>query len=225
MCEQAGSRQSIRIVPLLSILLASLLVATSGMAAQPPATATDSAADSAPETDTPPEPVTGATPLSPQPAAAELSSGLAVTYFFDKFYTLSEVAENEDDIPPVVGEPLAVLDHVTEDGKVLSADQRIMVGALIRGMINFPAAGTYGFRVNSNDGVSVTVGGELLWLDPEVHYHRMSPPLQLVVDQPGWYDFSVDYFQKKGGSALQVLWTPPGDSESVVPAQAFAHRK
>jgi hypothetical protein len=63
----------------------------------------------------------------------------------------------------------------------------------------------------------------MLWEDPEIHADRMSPPLEIVIGQPGWYDFKVDYFQKKGTSALQLFWTPPDGEEQIVPAAAFAH--
>ena len=197
-------------------------IGTTAFAEEPAAaTAPQAAAEEAVE-ELPPDPITDAKPLSPQPAAADMEPGLTVTYFFKKFYTLSEVAEAEDGEP---GEPLATLDHLTEDGIVLGTDQRIMVGALIGGLMHFPETGTYTLRVNSNDGISVMIGGELVWIDPDVHYHRSSPPLEFVVSEAGWYEFAVDYFQKKGGSALQLFWTPPGGSESIVPAEAFAHLK
>lgn len=167
-----------------------------------------------------PDPITDAKPISPQPGADAVSPGLAVQYFYDKFYILDEIVEAED---PVPGEPIANLDHVSETDPVLTAEYPIMVGAKIRGLLNFKEPGTYGFRVNSNDGVRVWIGEGLLWEDPEVHFDRMSPPLEVSIDEAGWYDFKVDYFQKKGASALQVFWTPPGGEEAPVPPEAFAH--
>ena len=167
-----------------------------------------------------PPPITDAKPLAPQPGAETVTPGLAVNYFYDKFYILDEINEADD---PVKGEPIANLDHVTETGAVLTAEYPIMVGAKIRGLLNLDQPGTYGFRVNSNDGVRVWIGDELLWEDPEVHFDRLSPPLEVTIQEGGWYDFKVDYFQKKGSSALQLFWTPPGGEETVVPPEAFAH--
>jgi hypothetical protein len=210
-------------------LLATLAIAMSPTYADEPAAAASAgqqpAAEEALEEQPPPDPITNAKPVDPQPADDALTPGLAVTYFFEKFYTLSEVAEAEDGVP---GEPLATLDFLTEDGdggKALGTDQSIMVGALIGGLMRFPETGTYLLRVNSNDGISVTIGGELVWIDPEVHYHRSSPPIEFVVSEPGWYEIALDYFQKKGGAALQLFWTPPGASEAIVPPEAFAHQQ
>jgi len=214
---------------LLLALLTALVIATGPAFADEPAAAASSvqqpAADEVLEEEPPPDPITDAKPADPQPAEDSLTPGLAVTHFFQKFYTLSEVAEAEDGVP---GEPLAVLDLVTEDGdggKVLGTDQAILVGAWIGGLMRFSETGTYLLRVNSNDGISVTIGGELVWIDPEVHYHRSSPPIEFVVEEPGWYEIAIDYYQKKGGAALQLFWTPPGGSESIVPAEAFAHQQ
>ena len=64
----------------------------------------------------------------------------------------------------------------------------------------------------------------MLWEDPEIHFDRESDPLRVVVKEPGWHALKIDYYQKKGTSALQLLWTPPGSKKkTVVPAEALAH--
>lgn len=175
------------------------------------------------ETDLPEGPidVSGAVPMSPQPTDDQVVPGLAVQYAYEKFYTLSQVRQPEE--PFVTGDPILVLDHDTETGNVLTAEYPLMVGALINGMIRFPEAGTYILKVNSNDGVWVSIGEQEVWNDPEVHYHRMSPEIHFEVAEAGWYELVIDYFQKKGSSALQLYWTPPGGSEAIVPAEAFGH--
>lgn len=175
--------------------------------------------------------ITGAVPLSPQPGADAISPGLAVEYLYDKFYILDEI--HDADVEPVAGEPVANLDVKTETDpetgedkvlNVLTSDQTILVGALIRGAIQFAEPGDYVLRVNSNDGVRVWIGGAMIWDDPEVHFDRMSPPLEMAIAEPGWYEFKADYYQKNGTWALQVLWTPPGaDGEVPVPPEAFGH--
>jgi hypothetical protein len=167
--------------------------------------------------------VTGAVPLSPQPGPDDMAPGLAVQYGYEKFYTLSGIRDPEEPFSP--GPPIAMLDHDTETGSVLTAEYSIMVGAIISGLIQFPESGSYTFRVNSNDGVWVSIGGKEIWHDPEVHYHRMSPDIHFEVAEAGWYELLIDYFQKKGSSALQLFWTPPNGTETVVPAEAFAHLK
>lgn len=175
--------------------------------------------------------ITGARPLSPQPAPGDVKPGLAVQYLYGKFDYLSEM--RSADVDPVPGEPISELDTVTETDpatgedkivEVLTSDQTVLVGALIRGMIRFPEAGDYTLRVKSNDGVQMWIGGAMIWEDPAVHFDRMSPPLALTVPEAGWYEFKTDYYQKKGTWALQLLWTRPGGGEPTpVPPEAFGH--
>lgn len=164
---------------------------------------------------------TGAEPLDPQPAAGEIRPGLAVTYYYAMFQDVNDITLLVKGKP---GPPIEMLDHDTDTGRVLTANRSMGVGAEIRGMIRFDAAGTYRLRVNSNDGVRLTIAGIQLWEDPYIHPDTLSPPLDLVVDQPGWYDLAIDYYQKKGTSALGLYWTPPGaGEEKAVPKEAYGH--
>jgi hypothetical protein len=62
-----------------------------------------------------------------------------------------------------------------------------------------------------------------LHTDPEIHAARWSPDLVYSVETPGWYDFSLDYYQRKGTSALRLKWITPGGEEEIVPGSAFSH--
>lgn len=169
-------------------------------------------------------------PVSPQPASDAVKPGLAVEYLYQKFYTLEEIYEA--DVDPEPGKPIPQLNQVTETDpatgedkilNVLTSDQSLMVGAFIRGLIHFEQNGTYVLHIVSNDGVRFWIGGVMLWEDPEIHFDRESDPLQLVISEPGWHEFKIDYYQKKGTSALQLWWTPPGGEKVVVPPEALGH--
>ncbi|MGA1696184.1 MAG: PA14 domain-containing protein [Arenicellales bacterium] len=167
------------------------------------------------------DPIVGAAPFSPQPAAAQIKPGLAVTYSYERYVHVDELETLRH---PVIGEPLANIAHRTRDGNVLTANQAMLVGAHIRGIIHFDSVGTYVFRIESNDGVKAKIGGQQIWIDPEIHGNRWSPPLPVVIDAPGWYELWINYYQKKGTSALQLKWTPPGAAEEVlVPPDVLAH--
>jgi hypothetical protein len=164
---------------------------------------------------------TGGQPVAPQPEASSLSPGLAVNYFFQYFDHIRELDGRSGGKP---GDPLEHLDHVAfEDGKVLTTDRAMGVGAHIRGLIRLETAGDYVFKLQSNDGVKLTIGGILLHTDPEIHAARWSPDLVYSVETPGWYDFSLDYYQRKGTSALRLKWITPGGEEEIVPGSAFSH--
>ncbi len=176
------------------------------------------------------EPITGVMPLSPQPASDAVKPGLAVEYIFEKFYTLDELYK--ETLPRVKGKPIPNLNQLTETDpvtkedkiiNVLTTDQDMMVGAFIRGMIYFAEAGNYVLYLVTNDGARFWVGGVQIWEDPDIHFDRESDPLELVIGAPGWYELKIDYYQKKGTHALQLLWTPPGGEKTVVPPDALGY--
>ena len=167
--------------------------------------------------------MTGLQPVSPQPDTAQVAPGLAVSYFAQMFQDVSEVAgQSGGEAGPLLAQ---INDTPAQGAPVLTSGKAIGVGAQIRGLIHFDKAGTYTFRVTSNDGVRVKLAGQLLAEDPGVNSDHTTLPIDVAIEQPGWYDLSVDYFQKKGTATLQLLWTPPGGSEAPVPAEAFAHHK
>lgn len=164
---------------------------------------------------------TGGQKVAPDPDPGSLNPGLAVSYFFRYFDHIDELDGLSEGEP---GEPLANLDHVAfEDGKVLTTDRPMGVGAHIRGLIRLDQPGEYTFKLQSNDGVKLSIGGLLMHTDPEIHAARWSPELTYEVVDPGWYDFTLDYYQRKGTSALRLQWIPPGGEEEIVPPSAFAH--
>lgn len=170
----------------------------------------------------PPKSFTGAKAVAPQPAADKVQPGLAVIYFHNMFKKLDEVGKIGKGKP---GEPIKVLDHKTQDGNVLTDNLAMGVGAKISGLIKFDAPGKYLLQMNSNDGARITIAGLKLLEDDGIHGDTMSDPVELVVDAAGWYELKIDYFQRKGTSALQLFWTPPGGAQSIVPATHLAHLK
>ena len=149
------------------------------------------------------------------------SSGLNVSYFFKLFDHVDELQSTSGGKP---GDPIEQLNHVSyEDGQVLTTDRSSGVGAQIRGLIKFATAGKYILKLQSNDGVKLTIGGVLLHTDPEIHAARWSPDLIYQVQTPGWYNINLDYYQRKGTAALRMKWVTPDGTEEVIPAEAFAH--
>lgn len=170
----------------------------------------------------PPKTFAGLKPVAPQPAADKTTPGLAVVYYQNYFKKLDEITKLGKGKP---GAPIMVLDHQTQDGNVLTATAAMGVGAKITGFIKFETPGKYGIQMLSNDGARVTIAGTKILEDDGIHGDEMSDLAELTIDQPGWYEIVVDYFQRKGTSALKLFWTPPGGSQGVVPASQFAHMK
>jgi len=169
------------------------------------------------------ESFSGLEAISPQPDQDDIQPGLAVTYFYSMFEDVAYISKLVKGKP---GAPIKMLDHDTNSGKVLTSKRSMGVGAEIRGMIQFPETGTYVLRVNSNDGVQVTLAGVLIHEDPYIHADSMSDPLEIAITQPGWYQLDIDYYQKKGTSALGIYWTVPNsETEVAVPESAYGHVK
>lgn len=166
--------------------------------------------------------VSGLAPAAPQPGPGELAPGLAVEYL--KLF-IRHVDEIEIAGKGHVGEPLEMLDWNVGDGTVLTDTEDDGVGARITGFIKFETAGDYMMAMQSNDGVRLTIGGQLIIEDPDVHRDRFSPNVTVKVPQAGWYPLYLLYFERKGTSTLELYWQPPGvEGFDFVPAEAFGHR-
>ena len=158
----------------------------------------------------------------PQPA--NLEAGLAVDYYYHKMRHLDELVEYMGRKDPGEGEPLPNLDYVRGEGKkVLTTKYDKFVGADIRGFINFPEPGNWNLVVVSNDGIRLWIDGALIYEDPDVHADRESDMIPVRVDEAGWHELRVLYFQRKGSTALVLGWEPPGGDLEVVPPEAFGH--
>ncbi len=163
-------------------------------------------------------------PANPQPDAAALKEGLAVTYYFAKFKHIDDVVGWMGMEQGIAGTPLPNLDYQMGPGNVLTTTSADMVGAHITGFMDFTESGVYALKVTSNDGVRVTIGGVMAFEDPEVHRDADSPPLMVTIDEAGWYPLDILYFEKKGTAALKLYWKTPAENDfSIVPASAFKH--
>ena len=169
--------------------------------------------------------VTGLQPASPQPSAEALKPGLAVTYYFNTFNHTREIPDWAKYKDGVEGEPITMLDYFVGDGEVLTSGRTDEVGADIRGYINFPVAGTYTIAMQSNDGVDLSIGGQRVVYDPDVHSDRYSDLVPVEIKEPGWYPLRLFYFEKRVTSTVELYWLQPGGGGQLdfVPAEAFAH--
>jgi PA14 domain len=162
-------------------------------------------------------------PVTPQPAADSVAPGLAVNYVFVKASHVDDIEVEGGGEP---GEVLPQLNYQSGPGNVLTSDRSDSVGALIKGFINFPEPGRWLMVTQSNDGVRVRLAGKVVIEDPDVHSDQYSANAEINVAEPGWYELTITYFERKSTSTLKLLWQPPGKSEfELVPADAFAHLK
>jgi hypothetical protein len=157
-----------------------------------------------------------------QPDSGKLQPGLAVGYYFAMYHSV-------DEFKPMKkhgGKPVEQLNYPADGkGNVLTTQSVDGVAADMKGFIKLDRPGTWKFRILSNDGVRVTLGGKQILDDPKVHADHVAESSPIEIKEPGWYDLQVMYFQRKGTWALTLYWQPPGGEDDVVPAEAFAHIK
>lgn len=175
------------------------------------------------------QPITGLQPMSPQPGPADLTPGLAVRYYFAEWDFMWEMERSIRRQDGIQGAPIPVIDTFYEgySKDVLTADRTQGVGALLNGLIHFDTPGVYHLAMWSNDGVRLEIGGQFIHEDPDKHSNRLSKNIPVEITEPGWYPININYFQKKGTWALDLLWFKPGEvpegDAAVVPAEAYAH--
>lgn len=89
-----------------------------------------------------------------------------------------------------------------------------------RAKIVISTSGVHKFRVLSDDGAILQIGGQVV-----VNHdgqHSPSSKEGSVRLNAGTYDLKVLYFQGPATEiALQIFWTPPGKGEEIVPTSAF----
>jgi len=158
-------------------------------------------------------------------ADAGLKPGLAVCYMYELVRHVDEFAEWEKHRKCEPGEPLAMLNSRVGVNKVLTSKSDDGVMARITGFIHLDKVGSYAFSFESNDGVRLTIDGEMIVEDPGVHGDQYSDIGHKEVAEPGWYPLAIDYFERKNTSTLRFFWAPPGTEGTfpLVPAEALAH--
>jgi hypothetical protein len=160
----------------------------------------------------------------PQPKDGELSDGLAASYWKIYVRDIKEIADFVGRRKAKAGPPIAKLDYQVGQGNALTSGLSDGVGAEIKGYIKLDKPGIYRFLANSNDGIRIKLDDALLLEDPDVHGDQMTNWAEVNITEPGWYDFYLLYFERKGTSTLQFFWkAPDADDYDIVPETAFAH--
>ena len=89
---------------------------------------------------------------------------------------------------------------------------------LLHGYLKIEQAGTYAFRLNTDDGSQLLIGGKEVAINEGVH--GQEPGVVGTVDSsPGSHPIVIRYFQADYGFGFNVSWKPPGADDFVdVPA-------
>ncbi|MDD5556407.1 MAG: PA14 domain-containing protein, partial [bacterium] len=156
------------------------------------------------------EPVTPAAaerapPLEPPPRG----EGLRAEYF----------EGTEPSGPPalVAVDPVPAIDFLDDAEKPLPPP----FSARWEGYISIPEDGLYMFATESDDGSRLFIGETLAvnnWREQAAT--RRSGFIRM---EGGLHPIRIEYFDARWKAYLRVYWTPPGQSEEVIPARLFSH--
>jgi hypothetical protein len=159
---------------------------------------------------------------------ADIKPGLFILFFDDyDFRKVNYIPRGDRALRNgYPGEPLKNVDFGFRRGQeVLDSGQVTKIAMNIFGYILLEETGEYEFQAESNDGLSVFIGGARVLYDPDVHAARMSTG-SLTVKRPGWYPFEIQFFQRKNTTRLGLYWRPPGaDEMEIIPPEAFGHSR
>lgn len=152
--------------------------------------------------------------------------GLGVHYYYEFYRHIDHMPSDDSMLAKgTAGQAIPFLNHhFIDEENVFGSSEAKGVGMLLTGYLKMTEPGEYRFQAMSNDGVRVTVGGQVVILDPTVHSDSLSKVGNFVVDSPSWHPLSVKYFQRKGTARLELYWQPPGAAEfEIIPAAAYGH--
>ena len=144
---------------------------------------------------------------------------------------------------PVQGLSLEVFDGIKINGALSSSDSRFVAvhdvsnvnlpnlhesfkyryenyALQFDGFLKIDQAGQYSFRVESDDGACLLIGGELV-IDAN-HPKAYGPVDSLIFLEPGNHRVVLRYFQFFGEAGLVLSWIPPGRTDwEVIPESVF----
>lgn len=164
-------------------------------------------------------------PVSPQPAARELSPGLLPLYLAGAVASVDAIPSGNAALSAGrIGPPVLKLDADSEGGRLWDSGFSAGYAIRMQGLIQLEA-GIYRFAALSDDGLRISIGGVRVVDDPMMHLQRMSETVALRVKEPAWYPVELQYFQASGAAALRLYWQPPGAGGLLVaPAAILAHK-
>jgi hypothetical protein len=168
--------------------------------------------------------VTGITPANA--IEGDLQPGLTSWYYLEFFERdLQNLPKSDRSVyPSFPGKPILQLNHQFGDQNIFDSGTNRGVGIRMKGYINFLEAGHYEMQALSNDGIILHISDKLTINDPEQHSDRLSNVAYVSINSPGWYQVTIEYFQRKGTAALKLMWKTPGSREFVpLPPSAYAH--
>lgn len=97
-----------------------------------------------------------------------------------------------------------------------------ILGSSKNGYIHIPKDGLYTFSTESDDGSRLLIGSDLV-VDND-GLHSMVERKGDIPLSKGFHALKVEFFQKSGGSGLNVFMQGPGFKRQVIPDSLLFHQ-
>lgn len=95
--------------------------------------------------------------------------------------------------------------------------------AVLTGFLTVPADGKYEFRLRSDDGSRLTLGGKMVTETNRLRGMGDDPAIGSIDLKAGAVPIEILFFQNEGDIGLRVEWKKPGDANfTVIPDGAFS---
>ncbi|MFJ8935034.1 ricin-type beta-trefoil lectin domain protein [Streptomyces sp. NPDC102365] len=136
---------------------------------------------------------------------------------FDMQVPLEKLCELKPGQTPNVDKLMPVIDWSSDADFGFSAN---FVSQTIANL-NVPAAGTYTFRLTTDDGSRLLVDDQLVISHDGLH--GAEPKDGNVVLTAGYHSIRIDHFEKDGGQQVTLAWKPPSAAAfTVVPTSVLS---
>jgi hypothetical protein len=139
-----------------------------------------------------------------------LKPGLTVHYY-----------EGEWDLLPDFSTFSHIFSKTVAEIDLKSAPRKEDFALKFKGFIKVPANGIYTFYSNSDDGSKLYVTDQLIVTNDGLH--GMREEYGKIALKAGFHQFSVEFFQKKGGLALEVYVKGPEIEQQLIPSSMLFH--
>jgi len=85
------------------------------------------------------------------------------------------------------------------------------------GQVQAPVSGFYRFATGSDDGVRLSVGGQLLVDNWTGHGYTLDNADPIYLEAGQKYDVALEFFESGGEAVIRLFWSHPGQPSQVIP--------
>jgi hypothetical protein len=155
---------------------------------------------------------------NPGPTASAMFNqpGLMVKYYAGTWTALPDFQT----LAPYKVSMLPTIEYPDNYGHIMTSGLCDNVGVVITGQINCPLSGAYRFYLSSGEGSALYIDGIRLIYSSKLRSFAQtaSPAISLAA---GLHDIKVEYFETTGSGGLQLKWSYPGQTATIIPADQF----